>query len=322
MNRYDAQLQRLLKIAMYFDYAKTLSKSKIRTLFYPEASQESADRAFVRDRELLKLSGIELTYDEHTFSYSYTADAMTTRPLVLTQEERVALGVALRTIESEPTFPLPLALETGIAKIAKRLHDDTDEFLMGARMTLDENTSEQQGMLEVLIGAIKETVKVTFDYTNARGERSQRTIAPFGLDLFKGQWYLFGLDEENARTIRTFTVANIENLALTKEPFELPSHFSIKDCSTPPFLWGDAEIKSTQVLIPANSAHRVSFITSDAGTCTEQDDGSIIWDVSYRNIDELCSLVIGEGLTFVDAKSEENSYLVHEFLGRVVSAHA
>lgn len=322
MNRYDTQLQRLLKIAMYFDYAKTLSKSKIRELFYPGTSEDSADRAFVRDRELLKLSGIELTYDEHNFSYSYNADALTTKPLVLTQEERVALGVALRTIESEPTFPLPLALETGIAKISKRLHDDVADFLMGARMTLDENTGEQQGMLETLIGAIKETVKVTFDYTNARGERSQRTVAPYGLDLFKGQWYLFGYDEENAKTIRTFTVANIENLALTKAPFELPSDFSIKNCATPPFLWGDAEIKSTGVLIPASSAHRADFITGSAGTCTTQDDGSILWDVSYRNIDELCSLVISEGLTFADTHSEENAYLVHEFLGRVVSAHA
>lgn len=321
-NRYDAQLQRCLKIALKFDLdGVSFAPEQIYSQFYSDKSEDAAKKAFERDRKLLELIGITINYDVLTNTYSQNLDALKTAPLTLTKDESAALGVALHAMVSEPSFPLPLALQSGLNKMAKRIQDDTDEYAISAHMTLDKNADEQQRLLEALIGALKTRRMVAFRYTNAQGEISQRKVAPFGLNQYKGQWYLIGLDADGCLDIRTFSVANIEQLEIASSEFEFPADFVLGDYCTPPYLWGSGEKTALELVIPARSAHRAASIMAGIGACSPQDDGSLLWEMSYRDLDKLCEFVVAERLSFGPHADKERAYFVDVYLERVVSAH-
>ena len=321
-NRYDAQLTRCIKIALKFGLKETsLSPEEIYGFFYPDKSGSAAEKAFKRDRELLALIGVQISYDDRSNCYSLDTTHAATTPLELSREESAALGVALKSMVAEPTFPLPLALQFALLKIEGRLQDDTDEDMILAQLTLDDNASQQQRSLELLIGAIKNQRLVSFCYTNALGSESTRVVAPYGLNQYKGQWYLIGLDRDNSQEIRTFSVANIDECETTDETFEMPQDFDLDAFCTPPFLWGGGSMRQITLIIPANIAHRSKNITTGLGTCTVNLDGSVAWTTHYRDLDELCQFIITERLKFPDEDSDEKRYFIEEYLERVVNAH-
>lgn len=321
MNRNDMQLERCLSIALYFEAKSSATPKEIYEHFYPGSKKATQERAFKRDRELLKYTGVNIQYDAIKNCYFEEHDEAALSPLTVTDEERSALGVALRTMMYEPSFPLPLSLRLALSKIDERLNDDTDEYMIFGRMSLDENLEEQQRSLETIVGAFRQKKCVAFSYTNAHGAESTRLVAPFILNQFKGQWYVTGLDVETAQDLRTFSIANITNLTITNEPFEIPGDFSPEDLCKPPYLWGDDPIKPVQLIIPAESAHRKAQITDGRGECESQADGSFIWTTKYSDIDALCQFVLSENITFAPSSQFEHDYLKNEFLERVVGAH-
>ena len=322
MNRYDAQLARCIKIALKFGLLQTsLTPEEIYNFFYSDKSNDAAEKAFKRDRELLALIGFPITYDSSHNLYSLDTQNATNSPLELTREESAALGVALKSMISEPTFPLPLALQYALLKVEGRLQDDTDEDMILAQLTLDDNADQQQRTLELLIGTIKNRSTVSFRYTNAQGLESARTIAPYGLNQYKGQWYLIGLDRKTTDEIRTFSVANIDGCEIGNEQFEIPQDFDLDSFCTPPFLWGSTEKNSIDLVIPASITHRVKNITTGLGECSQNEDGSILWTTDYRDLDELCQFIVTERLKFPEKDTFEKRYFIEDYLERVVTAH-
>lgn len=321
MNRNDMQLERCLSLALYFETRPSATPKEIYQKFYPNSKKATQERAFSRDRDLLALTGIVINYDVLKNVYYEARDENEPSPLAVTDEERAALGVALRTMEFEPSFPLPLSLRLALNKIDERLNDETDEYMIFGRMSYDENVEEQQRTLETIVGAFRQKKCVTFSYTNAKGAESTRLVAPFILNQFKGQWYMTGLDVEYAKNLRTFSVANISNLDITEEPFEIPLDFSPEELCKPPHLWGDEPVKNVDLVIPAASAHRKTLITDGRGTCTTQADGSVMWSTEYCDIDALCAFVLSENIAFAPSARFEHEYLKNEYLERVVAAH-
>lgn len=323
MNRYDAQLARCIKIALKFGLGETfLSPEDIYKIFYADKSSDAAEKAFKRDRELLALIGFPISYDARTNNYSLDTKNVTSSPLELTREESAALGVALKSMISEPTFPLPMALQYALLKIEGRLQDDTDEDMILAQLTLDDNASQQQRTLELLIGAIKNRASASFRYTNAEGVESARVVDPYGLNQYKGQWYLIALDKNSTQEIRTFSVANIDECEIENEHFEIPSNFDLNSFCTPPHLWGSNDLHNITLIIPASIAHRAKNITTGLGECETAKDGSIIWKTAYRDLDELCQFILTERLKFPKDDSFEKHYFIQEYLEGVAKAHA
>lgn len=322
LNRNEKMLQRCLSLALYFESKGTgVSPQDIYEKFYPQLAQESASTSFQRDRNLLNSAGISIGYDTTNNLYHLETDKHKTTPLALSDEERSALGVSLRTLAYEPNFPLPLTLRLALLRIEDHIHDDTPEDMLFAHMSQDDNLEEQQHSLESIIGAIRAKQCITFDYTNAKGEQTHRLVAPYVLNQFKGQWYLIGLDVNHARAMRTFLIANIENVALADEPFELPEHFNAESYCEPPHMWGADAQKAVTLLIPARCASRIDSITHGAGELAENGDGSLTWNTHYRNLDKLCEFVIAQDILFAPESRAEIEYYKNRFLERVVNAH-
>ena len=75
---------------------------------------------------------------------------------------------------------------------------------------------------------------VTFDYyTMERGERSRRTVEPYGLFFVSAHWYLAGrdVDRDGMRNFRLSRISDVEvNQKKSQSPdYEVPSDFSLRD---------------------------------------------------------------------------------------------
>lgn len=321
LDKFDRQLMRCLEIAFTFDYeSRSLTPDEIYEKFYPEKSTAAATKNFQRDRELLGDAGIKISFGSDG-NYAENLSDITCSNLVLNEEESAALAVALQSMSSEESFPLPLALRFALLKLSGKF-EEADPYMALSRMTLDDNTAGQQHFLEQLFAAIKNNAFVTFTYKKPQKDTKLRTVKPLGLHLFRGQWYLIAEDIETGRSPKTFSVANIANPVTSDTTFVPPEQFDVTTYCTPPFMWGEDDSRSAAVLIPSESAHRVENITAGFGSLDARPDGSTLWSITYNDIDRLCEYVLSEDLMFDEASSAEADYLRTTYLERVVNAHA
>jgi len=320
LDKFDMQLMRCLEIAFTFDYEnRSLTPDEIYKQFYPGKSSAAATKSFQRDRELLGDAGIKISFCPDG-NYAENLSDITCSNLVLDEEESAALAVALQSMSSEESFPLPLALRFALLKLSGKF-EEADPFMALSRMTLDDNPTEQQHFLEQLFAAIKNNAVVTFTYKKPQKDTKTRTVKPLGLHLFRGQWYLIAEDVEGGRSPKTFSVANIVDPVTSDTTFVPPERFDVKTYCTPPFMWGEGEGRDAAVLIPCESTHRVENITAGFGSLDVRADGSTLWSITYNDIDRLCEYVLSEDLAFDESSSVEADYFRTSYLERVVSAH-
>ena len=61
-------------------------------------------------------------------------------------------------------------------------------------------------------------------YTGWDGDRSQRTLHPYGIVIHSGRWYVTAADSASGE-VRTFRLDRIEDVAVRPETFEVPAGF-------------------------------------------------------------------------------------------------
>ncbi len=131
-------------------------------------------------------------------------------PLLLDDDEAIAVAVGLRTtvwsgitgIEHASVrahAKLAQVLPPGLGAKVEALQTTIEPLLWGTR-----TTSVSADALAVLSQACRDGIHVRFDYLDAAGVPSQRTVEPHSLVPDGGRWYLvaFDLDRNDWRTFR------------------------------------------------------------------------------------------------------------------------
>jgi predicted DNA-binding transcriptional regulator YafY len=110
---------------------------------------------------------------------------------------------------------MPEPMKAQAAHMQQRLHVDPTGW---------RDTGEDLSMLSLVQDAVARDCRVTFDYTRADGEKSSRTVDPFGL-VSKGlNWYLVA---KTANGMRTFRVSRMHRVTVLAVKFERPARFDL-----------------------------------------------------------------------------------------------
>ncbi|MFE9579165.1 helix-turn-helix transcriptional regulator [Nocardia sp. NPDC006044] len=193
---------------------------------------EVSVRTVYRDVESLSLAGIPL-YGEAGHAGGYRlVDGYRTRLTGLTADEAEALflaglpgpaadlglGAVLATAQLKLKAALPDELSEGVGWVQQRFHLDTSEWYA------DPDSIAQ---LAAVVDATWTQRRIRIRYRRwAQPREVDREVAPYGLVLKSGRWYLVAQSD----SIRTYRVAEILRIQLLDSTFERPAGFDLATC--------------------------------------------------------------------------------------------
>lgn len=148
-------------------------------------------------------------------------------PLLLDDEEAVAVAVALHAVARRSATPMAQGALSALTKLNQVLPASLRERVAafgavavdvrGARGSATEGQSDL-GVLTTLALACRRSERVRFDYRTADGIDSSRHVEPFRLVSHGERWYLVALDVDRDDW-RTFRVDRIESVRVTGARF-------------------------------------------------------------------------------------------------------
>jgi predicted DNA-binding transcriptional regulator YafY len=109
---------------------------------------------------------------------------------------------------------LPQSLRANASRMQARFHLDAPGWF---------GEAEEPQHLRMIADALLADVMIDIRYQTWRAEKRRR-VAPLGLVLKGGSWYLAGLVE---RSVRTYRVARVLDCAVTDETFTRPADFDL-----------------------------------------------------------------------------------------------
>ncbi|MFI5778299.1 helix-turn-helix transcriptional regulator [Nocardia sp. NPDC051570] len=191
---------------------------------------EVSVRTVYRDMESLSLAGIPF-YSEAGHDGGYRLlDGYQTRLTGMTADEAEALslsglpgpaadlglGAMLTTAQRKLMAALPEQVRAPAGRISQRFHLDTVEWY-----TLQEDLAH----LPAVVEAVWNQRRLRIGYRRwADPRQARRTLAPYGLVLKSGRWYLVAAA---GAVIRTYRVSQIVTLRILDETFEHPGEFDL-----------------------------------------------------------------------------------------------
>jgi predicted DNA-binding transcriptional regulator YafY len=189
---------------------------------------EVSVRTIHRDVEALSEAGVPIYAERGPHGGIRLVDGYRTRLTGMTPDEAEALflsglpgpaaelglGTVVAAARLKVLASLPPELRTRASRLVERFHLDASGWFQAG---------EPVPHLGVLSEAVWDGRRVEIDYD--RGDRTvARTIAPLGLVLKAGVWYIVALSDDSLRTYRVGRVAGARRL---DEPFERPDDFDL-----------------------------------------------------------------------------------------------
>jgi predicted DNA-binding transcriptional regulator YafY len=149
-------------------------------------------------------------------------------PLMLTDDEAIAvvLGLLAGRRAGLATSSAP-AMDSASAKVRRvlpaALGRRLDDLLSTTDFTTPALPAAAPGadVLLVLAEAARHRRPVAITYTAWRGQRSDRTLHPYGLVFHSGRWYVTGADSARGQ-VRTFRLDRVGAATLGEGTFEVP----------------------------------------------------------------------------------------------------
>ncbi len=212
------KINRLLEITLILLNKKTTTAAELADRF------NVSTRTIYRDVDELSAAGVPVFTNKGSGGGISLLENFAINKAMLTEHERDSVLLALRTLQATKYPEIEATLEK-IGAVFKKtasadwVHIDFSPWGSGP--------NEENKFLNIK-KAILETKVVAFDYVNADGILSHRTVEPMQL-AFKGQaWYVWGYCKTR-RDFRTFRISRIRNLSITDEGFKRRPPESVRD---------------------------------------------------------------------------------------------
>jgi len=225
----DNKTERLINLTLALLATKRfLKKSEIfRTVQGYDASPESMDRMFERDKDDLRALGIEIEvgdldpFFEDEPGYRISRSNYSLEIPNLSPREVAYLSIAANFWKDSALTP---AAQSGIRKL-KSLGIPAAMDLTSAIEYRFE--SPKSALLEIT-DAIEEFRQLEFEYQGS--EVSKRKLAPYRVLLWNGFWYLVGLDlvKEEIRMFKLSRVIGEIKAVGKKNAFSIPTDFEVR----------------------------------------------------------------------------------------------
>lgn len=131
-------------------------------------------------------------------------------PAPLSNKQKAMMLAGLELLKAHPAYRrLP-----GLQDLVDKLRGSTDGELVEAFAV---DAGSKHPFADELHTAIERGVRVTFTYTNNKGERANRFVEPYRLLVDDNKTYVSGWCD-TAKDLRTFNLDSMEDLDVTEEP--------------------------------------------------------------------------------------------------------
>lgn len=238
--------RRLCALAVAFSNARSpIGTGEVRETYYPDLQEDSFRRKFARDRERLAEGGLHIMQvgvaDNEALwqaNGSSFADGSTVSP-----EDALVLDVLCSQLVEDPSFAYRNELRFALAKIDRAFGGLTAVRLEPAARRADAS-------LSTLVACKTNSVLARVLYVDAKGNRSERLVAPYGTFSLRGRTYFVCALAEGKQVcepprMRTLRTDRFERVKATSIPFVRPDDFSIDDHILLPFQIGPSTMMAT-----------------------------------------------------------------------------
>ena len=226
--------------------------------------------AYVIYAEVLPSGEIEVDPEP----YSDTFD----RPARLLPIEAKALVAAIDLLNlAQPE--LGSAREKVVAALG---HDPVEEGLQITSPTVADDVAH------TVERAVHETRLLSFEYWNAEGEFSERTVEPYALFNGREAWYVAAFDDR----LKHFRLDRIKSAVALDEHFERrPELAPLADVGGWP---RTGEIEGSQVARVWISPEQARWSREKRNVVAEMEDGSIVVELRFQGLDYLVKEILKE----------------------------
>lgn len=205
-----------------------------------DASPDAIEKRFDRDKIDLRAAGVPIEYvPDDTFGqagYRIARDRFFLDEIRFTFEEGIVLAALSETAFAGAGDAFSASLRSALVKVSvdSPLSEAFRESV-GEQQVLDARLPrrgrEDAGRLSVLSEALAARRPVRFTYyTLGRGREGVRTVEPWGIGYFRGQWYLVGRDVKK-RQERIFRTSRIRGdvEVLPPKDYRVPEDFDLRE---------------------------------------------------------------------------------------------
>lgn len=207
-----AKAERLMNLALcLLGTRRPLSKRELRGSIeaYLEAgSDDSFNRMFERDKDDLRELGLVIETVEGLdgdIGYLARRDSNRLPPITLDAEEAAALEIAAKVWQQARLAGAASGALQKLRAAGMPEAEDTYE----AQSALEPRIPVHEAAFEPLMLACRDRRPVTFDYRKGNSAHpEQRQVEPWGLECWRGHWYLAGWDRERGAE-RVFRLSRI-----------------------------------------------------------------------------------------------------------------
>ncbi|GAA4126248.1 YafY family protein [Nocardioides fonticola] len=205
-------------------------KSRIRSILYPDASDEAFDRMFDRDKDELRSLGVPIEvgqldplFDDEP-GYRIRPDRFALPPVSLEPDEAAVVGLATRVWEHAK-------LAEATSEAVRKLTAQGLEVDLAALEIAQPRLSADEPVFDVFWEAVQARQAVVFDYRRT-GETTttRRHLQPWGVARHAGRWYVVGFDVDRGDE-RVFRLSRVVGDARTVgEPgaYEVPAGTDVR----------------------------------------------------------------------------------------------
>ena len=205
---------------------------KLREKSYPNCSSlaeewEVSAKTFQRDIDYLRDAlNAPIEYDSQKHGYYYSEPNFSMPAMSISESDLFAVCIAENALRPFKNTPLHKSLSSVFAKIQDSLPEKTsanpawfnDRILLFPEPT----TIIKPKAWESIAKALRDNRRLRITHTSPDGrKKTERTVDPYYLVNFKGEWYLNSFCHER-QAVRTFAVSRIRGHRLLRDTFEMP----------------------------------------------------------------------------------------------------
>lgn len=247
--------ERLLNLLiMLLMQQRYIAKDRVRSLLYPDSSDEAFERMFERDKDDLRALGVPIEvgqldpYFDDEPGYRIRPDEFQLPQIELTSDEAQVVGLATKVWEHA-------RLAEATSGAVRKLTAAGVPVDVGALDLVEPRLGADEPAFDVFWEAARDRCAVEFDYRRPGAEVTRRRLEPWGVVRYSGRWYAVGHDRDRGEE-RVFRLSRVQGSArMVGEPgaYTVPDGVDIRDVArrlAPP-----AAAEPAVVLARAGSGH-------------------------------------------------------------------